>query len=481
MRAIVLCHIRQVGARLKRISAILLHPRVRLFACLSGGLALVLVADTWLVQQAYPTVTSEQRHALGTAAETIHEAVWDAQETQRRARALAHAADGLAVASGATPKGQQPPESASERAHDEFVRRLDDWRTAEPTDDRLHAAANSLQRVVRSLDAQNLPFLETLAAEPGRLYQGLGSTTTILLVLLLAIVASLPDRSLGEFFARVGQKLTAIKTPWVSLDLGEGDVQRSRLAIQVSLRNEVNLAMASYADLARQHDLTRKVGQLAQRLRRQMDEDQRPASFRLTLHVPFFVSGNQLVQVTDYFGPDGKELRLPGVYRLFSTRFGIIGRAWRSRKSEYDPAVPTLEEELVRSWGMTADEAADARSQARKTFLAVVLKEPDPQPERARPLAVIYADAAGLAAFDAERESTLSQDFLALAGPNEDRARRASDWGHSQKLNERAVTDRIEALESALVSQATQNQLIESLVAMSKELRWFDPLDGASR
>jgi hypothetical protein len=110
---------------------------------------------------------------------------------------------------------------------------------------------------------------------------------------------------------------------------------------------------------------------------------------RSTIHIPDLLFAETLYQLLDY---DPAE---PGPWRgrTFSTRFGIIGKAWRLKESQYASEVPTAERDLVLGWGMTQEEAQKA-GQGKQSFGCVIL-----QGAAGNPLAVFYLDSPIKAAF----------------------------------------------------------------------------------
>jgi len=86
--------------------------------------------------------------------------------------------------------------------------------------------------------------------------------------------------------------------------------------------------------------------------------------FRCTIHVPDPVQEGQLYQLLDYY-PKGS-----GSFRSYSERFGIIGKVWRSEKSQIvgtllsEIDAPMTREDqisvITRDWGMTKREAEKA-------------------------------------------------------------------------------------------------------------------------
>jgi hypothetical protein len=97
------------------------------------------------------------------------------------------------------------------------------------------------------------------------------------------------------------------------------------------------------------------------------------ADFRSTIHVEDVLQPETLYQLVEYVhvsDPPGP----PNTRgRRNSIRFGIIGRAWRLGRSEYEPKVTTDIGELVRAWGMTQDEAIRA-GRGRQSFAVILLR-----------------------------------------------------------------------------------------------------------
>ena len=95
--------------------------------------------------------------------------------------------------------------------------------------------------------------------------------------------------------------------------------------------------------------------------------------FRCTVHVPDVVFADLLYQITDYY-PRGK-----GAGRLFSIRYGNIGRAWRLVESQIGGSVTTDPKKLIREWGMTQEEAEGA-DKTRQSFASIILRDKEDSP-----------------------------------------------------------------------------------------------------
>jgi hypothetical protein len=126
-------------------------------------------------------------------------------------------------------------------------------------------------------------------------------------------------------------------------------------------------------------------------------EDQQ---FRCTVYVPDPLFEDALYCLLDYY-PKGEARG-----RTYSIRFGIVGRAWRTGQS-YVEDVPADPDELMRGWGMTAEEAQSIQDEDR-AFLAVVLRADN------LPVGVLYADASPNA-FPADLHEVVLNDDRTIA------------------------------------------------------------------
>lgn len=121
---------------------------------------------------------------------------------------------------------------------------------------------------------------------------------------------------------------------------------------------------------------------------------------RCTIHVPDILFAETLYQLLDYFPRGG------GRGRTFSTRFGIIGRCWRSRESQIGGTIPTDSQDLIRNWGMTREQAL-ASGQGRQSFAAIPLCD-----ESGTQVAIFYLDSAERNAFTDDTDTTFQQKLI---------------------------------------------------------------------
>lgn len=96
--------------------------------------------------------------------------------------------------------------------------------------------------------------------------------------------------------------------------------------------------------------------------------------FRSTIHIQDVLEPESLYQLVEYIYVSEPQGHPKTRGRRNSIRFGIIGRAWRLGRSEYDATVTTDVAELVKVWGMTQDEAARA-GRGRQSFAVVLLRD----------------------------------------------------------------------------------------------------------
>lgn len=116
--------------------------------------------------------------------------------------------------------------------------------------------------------------------------------------------------------------------------------------------------------------------------------------FRCTIHVPDILFKETLYQLLDYYPRGG------GRGRVWSIRFGIIGRTWRLKIPQSEGSIPTEAQKLIVEWGMTKEEA-EASGQGRQSFTCVVLRD-----EEKTPVGIFYMDSTIKDAFGADNKET---------------------------------------------------------------------------
>lgn len=204
-------------------------------------------------------------------------------------------------------------------------------------------------------------------------------------VVLVAIAVAVSDsgrRLLRPILRRV-RKVTG--PAGFALELSEEAAAATKADVEGVIR-EYSLALYDEFDrIAYAEDVRRRV---STSIARSLAGYQLPDGhrYRVTVHVRDALYRDALYQLVDYW-PDGG-----GAGRRFSTRFGILGRAWRLERSLYETDVPTSSEALICEWGMTAEQAERA-ARGRRSFACVVLRY------EGSLVGVLYIDAIVPAAF----------------------------------------------------------------------------------
>jgi hypothetical protein len=184
----------------------------------------------------------------------------------------------------------------------------------------------------------------------------------ILLLLYLFLPTSAPVRI--EALLRPFQSLKLFGQEFVLNPQGgrnaEAAIDFYRKEVQAKLDTRV-----------REMKLKAKHEQVVNNYVRKLIPDFSAREIRSTIHIPDSLFAETLYQLVDYY-PDQLD---PGRGRTFSTRFGIIGKAWRLAQPQYAPSVPTTQQDLILGWGMTQEEAQKAAQKDRQSFGCVIIKD----------------------------------------------------------------------------------------------------------
>ena len=145
-----------------------------------------------------------------------------------------------------------------------------------------------------------------------------------------------------------------------------------------------------YVVLDIKHYLTSKIGN-------QLSKED-VGKFRFTLYVRDVILAHSVRQLVNYLG-NGRG----GKGRIFSERYGIIGKAWRSERSQ-KANEPYSADDLIEKWGMTSAETNDTTG-GKTIFLAVCIKN-------TRGLVgVLYADSTESQLFERNAPKTINEVF----------------------------------------------------------------------
>jgi hypothetical protein len=223
------------------------------------------------------------------------------------------------------------------------------------------------------------------------LYLGMSRVATARLASIFGRFSSLKLLGAEVAFSEEGARKLATNADEIFDEYRrQADLEFQRQAHLHGLRRRLELVFQSSSpDIPNDADIKACTGKL---------------DFRCTVHVPDILFTDTLYQLLDYYPPQPKG----GSGRRFSTRFGIIGRAWRLREHIGEEQAKHSKEDLVREWGMT-DEEAEAHSRQRPAYICAVLKD-----DNGLPLGVLFLDSKASAAFGSKNQAEILAGSLAL-------------------------------------------------------------------
>ena len=180
----------------------------------------------------------------------------------------------------------------------------------------------------------------------------------ILGFLFYVLSAEGPTKRLRGLF----QGVKSLEASATGLKVELADSEKAKTTVEdvfKSLRAEAKSKYDVWAERRSIHEkLENVVSDVLNHLR---DNGKDVSEYRCTLHVPDIVIANTLYQLFDYL-----PARTTGGGRIFSVRFGLIGKVYRLQQAETLGTVPKAsngtvdKERLVREWGMTPNEVESA-------------------------------------------------------------------------------------------------------------------------
>jgi hypothetical protein len=185
---------------------------------------------------------------------------------------------------------------------------------------------------------------------------------------LLLLAVFVKSRAGAAFLEGVAGRINHVKGLGFELDLAPESAGQVKVDFETQL-TEYRVAIRKRFDaLNHQHDVVRLRDRLVEDvlLPARRSED---VALRCTVYVPDIVFADALYRLTDYYPAGGDS------GTVYSIRFGIIGRQWRLRESEYEPRVTTDPQELMGKWGMTRAQANDKSGD--HSFLVAMLSHDD--------------------------------------------------------------------------------------------------------
>ncbi len=224
-------------------------------------------------------------------------------------------------------------------------------------------------------------------------------------IILYLSISGVAAARIASIFAR----FRSLKVLGAEVAFSEEGARRLATDAQENFDEFRRQADLEFQRQARRQELRRKLELIFQSSEPVADDAEIQAcrdkkDFRCTIHVPDILFTDTLYQLLDYYPTQVRG----GAGRRFSTRFGIIGRAWRLRQHMGEEDARHSKEDPIRVWGMT-DEEAELHSRQRPAYICAVLKE-----ESGLPLGVLFVDFTQQAAFGGRDQAAALAHSLAL-------------------------------------------------------------------
>ncbi len=197
----------------------------------------------------------------------------------------------------------------------------------------------------------------------GRVGQIIGSLAWPLVVLILCGLLLLSKRG-RELLEKLARRITSIKGGPIAIELSperSEEVKRNLKDTLESFRHPIIQQFDRWVNVEHVNDLLGKV--CTEVVQPALAEGQ---SFQATIYVKDVLAKDLLYRLVDYY-PNGD-----GRGKVYSVRFGIIGRSWRLQESLCEE-VSAEARELITTWGMKWEETVQRAGDA-KTFACVMLK-----------------------------------------------------------------------------------------------------------
>lgn len=186
----------------------------------------------------------------------------------------------------------------------------------------------------------------------------------VLIIALFLMFSKNGSRRISEIF----RGFKSVKMFGAELVLTEEGAKQATQSFREVFSTYRSQAKVEYDRLARVNSIREKLEQvlLSVRVRGNGKSLKKIKDMRCTIHIPDAIFDETMYQLLDYYPKGG------GRGRIWSIRYGILGKAWRLRESLTQERVPIEEDKLTRDWGMTREEAT-AAGQGRKSFSCVIL------------------------------------------------------------------------------------------------------------
>ena len=260
--------------------------------------------------------------------------------------------------------------------------------------DRAYTALLEQRRTLADQRAERRSFWGRLQRDVLGLAAWLGPSGTLLSIAVAIVLFMTPPGHLLRPLSGVSWRLRGLNVAGFRVDFDAEAIRSDKTEIEYALNVIATQYRTHYHAAARKHQVQHAVGLVARHFVHEIEREQvdetgefnrdrvEQAKFRATVHVPFYIDRHEVIQLAEYVDATGNLIdSVSRVGRVFSQRFGIIGRACRESPTSlpgmprYDPYVPDPRA-LEREYGMTKGEAnAKEAGGQRVTFFATPIRD----------------------------------------------------------------------------------------------------------
>src|SRR4051812_41937625 len=212
-------------------------------------------------------------------------------------------------------------------------------------------------------------------------------------VAMVGVLALVFSGSLRRWLIDLTRKIRKVSALGVDVELSPEVAKEVAQLTSEAFHDLRQRVTATVDQLVHVHQINDKRKRLVEDvIRPALGRDGRAPDFRMTIYIDDMLFTESMYQLLDYH-PKSSGAR----GRTYPIRFGIVGRAWRSRQDQMEADVPVEQQALIRDWGMTWDQASSA-GQDRRSFACILLFD-----QTREQVCLLYMDSPQVAAFGETR------------------------------------------------------------------------------
>lgn len=190
-------------------------------------------------------------------------------------------------------------------------------------------------------------------------------------LVVLAVLWFLASKKGSRLMKPILRRVRKISGGGFALELSEESARATKFDVEGALTEYAAVLDEELGRLAYLYDVRTALANVVEAASLDDSKTRTNKRPRATVHIRDPLYEGVLYQLVDYY-PGGS-----GARRRYSTRFGILGRAWRLGRTQESGRVPTERDALIVEWGMTREQAVSA-AHDRESFLCMPLHSIEP-------------------------------------------------------------------------------------------------------